>query len=180
MSSSVSLVSLKNIHNLVLPIGTLSISIGSAASSEGVLTAYGGLSEGLGYGLSALRRATSIFGICTQMSIDLDVNRAGRMWVFCCELLYQAQGLQPPERLSSDLLHYADDPPGHTGLPYHHVQESRSQPCLAAQYRSMFGLKCRSISDGRCRSMEECLRSTVESECGSTRLVSGSTVVDEN
>ncbi|KAF2550491.1 hypothetical protein F2Q68_00035208 [Brassica cretica] len=25
------------------------------------------------------------------------------------------QGLQPPDHQSSDLLHYADDPPGHTG-----------------------------------------------------------------
>ncbi|KAF3572653.1 hypothetical protein F2Q69_00059341 [Brassica cretica] len=110
-----------------------------------------------------------------RMSIDFDINMAGRMWVSCCELLhqYQAQGLEPPEHLSSDLLHYADDPPGHTGLPHHHVQESKSQPCRAAQYRSMFGLKCRSISDGRCRS-------TVESECRLMRLVSGSTVVDEN
>ncbi|KAF3585443.1 hypothetical protein F2Q69_00029457 [Brassica cretica] len=76
MSSSVSLVSLKNIHNIcfatfsflllrVLPVGTLSTSIESVSSSEGVLTASGGFSEGLGLGLSALRRTTSIFGICT-------------------------------------------------------------------------------------------------------------------
>ncbi|KAF2602977.1 hypothetical protein F2Q70_00025121 [Brassica cretica] len=78
------------------------------------------------------------------------------------------------------MLHYADDILGHAGLPSHHVQVSRSQPCLAAQYRSMFRLKCLSISDGRYRSMEGCLRSTVESECRSMRLVSGSTVVDEN
>ncbi|KAF3585221.1 hypothetical protein F2Q69_00029435 [Brassica cretica] len=51
---------------MVLPIGTLSTSIGSAASSECVLVASGGLSEGLGCGLSALRRATSIFGFCTR------------------------------------------------------------------------------------------------------------------
>ncbi|KAF3576247.1 hypothetical protein DY000_02031191 [Brassica cretica] len=66
MSSSVSLVTLKNIHNLVLPIGSLSTFIGSAASSEGVLMVFGGLSESLGRGLSALRRATTIFGICTR------------------------------------------------------------------------------------------------------------------
>ncbi|KAF3585217.1 hypothetical protein F2Q69_00029439 [Brassica cretica] len=43
MSSSISLVSLKNIHNLwVLPVGTLSPSIGSSPSSEGVLTVSGG------------------------------------------------------------------------------------------------------------------------------------------
>ncbi|KAF2547219.1 hypothetical protein F2Q70_00021879 [Brassica cretica] len=76
MSSSVSLVSLKNIHNIcfatfsflllrVLPVGTLSTSIESVSSSEGVLTASGGFSEGLGLALSALRRTTSIFGICT-------------------------------------------------------------------------------------------------------------------
>ncbi|KAF2551462.1 hypothetical protein F2Q68_00036194 [Brassica cretica] len=110
MSSSVSLVSLKNMHNLwvkytssngfsngilktlfwklsisfslaslfrclatfpflflkVLPIGALSTSIGSAASSECVLVVFGGLAEGLDCGLGALRRAMSIFGICTQ------------------------------------------------------------------------------------------------------------------
>ena len=88
--------------------------------------------------------------------------------------------MQPHEHLSSDLLHYADDPPGHAGLSSHHVQESKLQPDLAAQYRSMNGLKYRSTSDGRCWSTEECLRSTVESECRSTRLVSGSTVADKN
>ncbi|KAF2575651.1 hypothetical protein F2Q70_00003649 [Brassica cretica] len=50
----------------VLPIGALSTSIGSAASSECVLVVSGGLAEGLGCGLSVLRQATSIFGICTQ------------------------------------------------------------------------------------------------------------------
>ncbi|KAF3585815.1 hypothetical protein F2Q69_00029382 [Brassica cretica] len=44
----------------------------------------------------------------------------------------------------------------------------------------MFGLKYRSTSGGRYRSMEECLRSTVVSDYWSTRLVSGSMVVDEN
>ncbi|KAF2550887.1 hypothetical protein F2Q68_00033775 [Brassica cretica] len=79
------------------------------------------------------------------------------------------------------MLHYADDLPGHTGLLSHHVQESKSQPCLAAQYRSMFVLKYRLMSDGRCRSTgDECLRSMVVSEYRSTGLVSGSTVVDEN
>ena len=109
MSSSVSLVSLKNIYNLwvkwvssndlsrgilktffrklsfsfslvplfrcfaifsflfhrVLPIGTLSTSKGFAPTSEGVLTVFCGFSESLSLGLSALRRATSIFSICT-------------------------------------------------------------------------------------------------------------------
>ncbi|KAF3583191.1 hypothetical protein F2Q69_00029498 [Brassica cretica] len=56
-----------------------------------------------------------------------------------------------------------------------------SQPCLAAQYRSMFGLKYRSMWDGRCRSTgDECLRSRVVSEYRSTGLVPGSTVVDKN
>ncbi|KAF2557886.1 hypothetical protein F2Q68_00015819 [Brassica cretica] len=121
MSSSVSLGSLKNIHSLVLPVGTLSTSIESIPSSEGVLTASGEFSEGLGLGLSALRRATSIFGICTRyvigarrsmgacccrsitvsiddgllmsiddgvrMLIDFHVDRAGRMWEFCYELV---------------------------------------------------------------------------------------------
>ncbi|KAF2581738.1 hypothetical protein F2Q70_00011454 [Brassica cretica] len=45
----------------------------------------------------------------------------------------------------------------------------------------MFGLKYRSMSDGRCRSIgDECLRSTVMSEYQSMGLVPGSTVVDEN
>ncbi|KAF2557344.1 hypothetical protein F2Q68_00016153 [Brassica cretica] len=57
----------------VLPVGTLSSSIGSSPSSEGVLTVSGGFSEGLGVGLCALRRATSIFGICTRKI--LHVNR---------------------------------------------------------------------------------------------------------
>ncbi|KAF3571437.1 hypothetical protein F2Q69_00059584 [Brassica cretica] len=68
MSSSSFFVSLKNIHNLVLPIGTLSTSIESSPSSEGILTVSGGFSEGFGLGLSALRRATSIFGICTRIA----------------------------------------------------------------------------------------------------------------
>ncbi|KAF3569541.1 hypothetical protein DY000_02015985 [Brassica cretica] len=80
MSSSFSLVSLNNIHNLcfstfpflflrVHPIGTLSTSIESSPSSEGIMTVSGGFSEGLGLGLSALRRATSIFGIFTRCVI---------------------------------------------------------------------------------------------------------------
>ncbi|KAF2533501.1 hypothetical protein F2Q70_00029581 [Brassica cretica] len=38
----------------------------STASSECALVVSGGLAEGLGYGMSALRQATSIFGICTR------------------------------------------------------------------------------------------------------------------
>ena len=90
-------------------------------------------------------------------------------------------GIAAPEHLSSDMLHYADDPRGHTGLTYHHVQVSKSQSCLAAQYRSMVRLEYRSTSDERCRSMEEeCLQLTVVRECWSMKLVFGSTVVDEN
>ncbi|KAF2571526.1 hypothetical protein F2Q70_00002180 [Brassica cretica] len=55
------------------------------------------------------------------------------------------QGLQPPEHLSSDLLHYADDPPIHAGPHCYRVQVSKAQPCLAAQYRSTSGMECRSI-----------------------------------
>ncbi|KAF3541470.1 hypothetical protein F2Q69_00022397 [Brassica cretica] len=95
--------------------------------------------------------------------------------------LHQTQGLQSPEHLSSGLLHYADDHPGHAGHHYHLVPVSESQPCLAAQYRSMSTMEYRSMIDGRCRLMEdECLRSTVVSEYRSTRLVSGSTVVERN
>ncbi|KAF3503519.1 hypothetical protein F2Q69_00042874 [Brassica cretica] len=50
----------------VLPVETLSSSIGSSTSSEGVLMGSDGYYEGLGLGLSTLSRATSIFGICTQ------------------------------------------------------------------------------------------------------------------
>ncbi|KAF3531655.1 hypothetical protein DY000_02041164 [Brassica cretica] len=115
------------------------------------------------------------------LSIDFDVNRAERMWASYCELLYRTQGLQPPEHISSDLLHYADDLPGHAGRLSRHIQESMLQPCLAAQYRSMFGLKYRSMSGVRYRATEgECLWSTVVSECRSTGLVPGSTVVDKN
>ncbi|KAF3564090.1 hypothetical protein DY000_02015763 [Brassica cretica] len=97
------------------------------------------------------------------------------------EAVEKRNGLQPPEHLSSDLLHYEDDLPGHAGLLSHHVQESKSQPCLAAQYRSMSGLKYLPMSDGRCRSTkDECLWSMVVSECRSTGLVPGSTVADEN
>ncbi|KAF3507468.1 hypothetical protein F2Q69_00006758 [Brassica cretica] len=55
----------------VLPVETLSSSIGSSPSSEGVLIGSGGCSEHLGLGLSALSRATSIFGICTRYVIGV-------------------------------------------------------------------------------------------------------------
>ncbi|KAF2620135.1 hypothetical protein F2Q68_00039192 [Brassica cretica] len=89
----------------VLPIRALSTSIGSTASSECALVVSGGLAEGLGYGMSALRQATSIFGICTRTSltIDVDINRAGRMWVSCCELLvsHNPHGIARCSRLHS-------------------------------------------------------------------------------
>ncbi|KAF3519907.1 hypothetical protein DY000_02060794 [Brassica cretica] len=95
--------------------------------------------------------------------------------------LHQAQGLQPPEHLFSDLLNYADDPPGHAGLHCCPEQVSKAQPCLTAQYRSMSEMECRSMSDEGCRSMEGlCCRSTGVSENRSTGLVSGSTVVEQN
>ncbi|KAF3584962.1 hypothetical protein F2Q69_00030293 [Brassica cretica] len=52
----------------------------------------------------------------------------------------------PPEHLFSDMLYYADDPPGHAGLPCCPEQVSKAQPLLAVQYRSMSEIKCRSMS----------------------------------
>ncbi|KAF2618413.1 hypothetical protein F2Q68_00039187 [Brassica cretica] len=145
MSSSVSLVSLKNIYNLWPP-------------SSDVPPLFPFFSLRFGFGPECIKT----FNIY--------------LWH-----LHSTQGLQPPEHLSSDLLHYADELPCHAGLLSHHIQESKLQPCLVTQYRSMFGLKYRSISDGRCRSTGDgCLRSTVVSEYRSTALVPGSTVVDEN
>ncbi|KAF3560246.1 hypothetical protein F2Q69_00011313 [Brassica cretica] len=145
------------------------------------------ISDGIYRSMEGCLRST-VESECRSMrlvsgSMVVDENRS--MNLCCCQSMRSIfpcglKGLQPPERLSFDMLHYADDILGHAGLPSHHVQVSRSQPCLAAQYRSMFRLKCLSISDRRYRSMEGCLRSTVESECRSMRLVSGSTVVDEN
>ncbi|KAF3514205.1 hypothetical protein F2Q69_00006644 [Brassica cretica] len=113
MSSCFSLVSLKNIHNLcfatfsfrllrVLQVGTLSSSIESSPSSEGVLTVSSGFSEGnrcssidrrwrlsIAGGLcllSDIRLSMSING-CISSSSDSKIIRAGRMWVFRCELL---------------------------------------------------------------------------------------------
>ncbi|KAG5410666.1 hypothetical protein IGI04_006985 [Brassica rapa subsp. trilocularis] len=136
----------------VLPIGALSTSIGSAASSESVMVVFGGLAEDLGCGMSALRQGTSIFGIYTRYVRGVRRSMGAR-----------------------------DDHHGHAGRYYHLEHLSESEPCLAAQYRSMSGMENRSMSDGRCRSMEdECLRSTVVSEYRSTGLVSGSTVVERN
>ncbi|KAF3576621.1 hypothetical protein DY000_02030738 [Brassica cretica] len=197
MSSSFSLVSLKNIHNLcfasfsflllrVLPVGTVSSSIGSSPSSEGVLTGFGRYSKGLGLGLSALSRARSIFGICTRIFTALQdaadsigvvdrcsgvpVDQFGlvQRWLLVVGtsiihvvVVAVVVGFLPPEHLSSNLLHYADDPPGHAGLHCCLVQVSKAQPCLAAQYRSMSGMEYRSMSDEGCWSTEsECFRST--------------------
>ncbi|KAF3573379.1 hypothetical protein F2Q69_00058582 [Brassica cretica] len=88
---------------------------------------------------------------------------------------------QPLEHLFSDLLHYADDPPGNAGLHCCHEQVSKAQPYLAVQYRSMSEMECRSISGEGYRSTEGlCCRSTGVSENRSTGLVSGSTVVEQN
>ncbi|KAF2598754.1 hypothetical protein F2Q68_00011210 [Brassica cretica] len=199
MSSSSSLVSLKNIHNLVLPVGTLSSSIGFSPSSEGVLTISGGFSEGnrcssidrrwrwlidggfclsIDGGVIASSDSVGVIGRCSGDPVD----RFGLSGVDrCLKSGHQTQGLQPPEHLSSYLLHYADDPPSHAGHHYYLVQVPNSQPCLATQYRSMSGMEYRSMSDGRCRSMEdECLRLMVVGEYRSTGLVSGSTVVERN
>ncbi|KAF3550198.1 hypothetical protein DY000_02006778 [Brassica cretica] len=128
-----------------------------------------GVSIDVGWTMSVDGRCVSLLDGGERVSVD-----GTSVW-------HQTQGLQPPEHLSSDLLHYADDLPGHAGLLSHLVQVSKSQPCLEAQCRSMSGMEYRSMSDGRCRSMEdECLRSTVVSEYRSMGLVSGSTVVERN
>ncbi|KAF2533297.1 hypothetical protein F2Q70_00030820 [Brassica cretica] len=46
------------------------------------------------------------------------------------------------------MLHYADDSPGHAGSQSHPKLELVSQPCFAAQYRSMSEVECRSMSGG--------------------------------
>ncbi|KAF2590803.1 hypothetical protein F2Q70_00038697 [Brassica cretica] len=56
-----------------------------------------------------------------------------RVLQICTSSIRLRDGLQPPEHLSSDLLHYADDIPGHAGLLSHHVQESMSQPCVGVK-----------------------------------------------
>ncbi|KAF3549904.1 hypothetical protein DY000_02007658 [Brassica cretica] len=95
--------------------------------------------------------------------------------------LLQAQGLQPNDHLFSDLLHYADDPPGHAGLHCCPEQVSKAQPLLAVQYRSLSEMECRSMSGEGYRSTEGFFyRSMGRSENLSTGLVSGSTVVEHN
>ncbi|KAG2328730.1 hypothetical protein Bca52824_011458 [Brassica carinata] len=71
-------------------------------------------------------------------------------------------GLQPPDRLSSDQLHYADDPPGHAGFHSRLAQGLKSQPCLMSWGRSMVRVIGRSMSDGKSRSMVEVMRSMVD------------------
>ncbi|KAF2580022.1 hypothetical protein F2Q68_00005043 [Brassica cretica] len=119
--------------------------------------------------LTALQDAVDSVGVIGRCS-GVPVDQFGLAGVDrCSKSGHQTQGLQPPENLSTDLLHYAYDPPGHAGHHYHLVPVSKSQPCLAVQYRSMSGMEYRSMSDGRCWSTEdECLWSTVVSEYRST------------
>ncbi|KAF3566215.1 hypothetical protein DY000_02014957 [Brassica cretica] len=60
--------SISNWHcrSMVLPIGALSTSIGSGASSGCLLVVSGRLAEGSDCGMCALIRAMSIFGNCTR------------------------------------------------------------------------------------------------------------------
>ncbi|KAF2555397.1 hypothetical protein F2Q68_00016609 [Brassica cretica] len=102
MSSSVSLVSLKNIYNLwvkclatysflflkVLPIGSLSTSICSTASSECVLAVSGGCASFDGrWRLSITGGLTLSIDGGISFPIDVDINKAGWMWVSFYELL---------------------------------------------------------------------------------------------
>ncbi|KAF3566602.1 hypothetical protein DY000_02014346 [Brassica cretica] len=189
----------------VLPLGTLSSSIGSSPTSEGVLTVSGGYSEGIGGCQSMASSECGLMLLLSCRSIRTLTGLGGcgcfaanSSWVRiftalqhavdsvgvvdrCSGVPHQAQGLQPPEHLSFDLLHYADDPLGHAGLHCYLVQVSKEQPSLAAQQRSMSGMEYRSMSNERCWSTEgECCRSTVVREYQSTELVYGSTVVEQN
>ncbi|KAF3557948.1 hypothetical protein F2Q69_00012364 [Brassica cretica] len=159
---------------------------GPFQSSEGVLTGSGGCSEGLGLGMSALSRATSIFGIFNRIFATLEdavdsigvVDRYSGTSVDRSWLVYVDRCSVPPEHLFYDLLHYVDDPPGHAGLHCCPEQVSKAQPLLAVQYRSISEMECRSMSGEGYRSMEcLCCRSIGMSENLSTGLVSGSTVV---
>ncbi|KAF3604720.1 hypothetical protein F2Q69_00033516 [Brassica cretica] len=79
------------------------------------------------------------------------------------------------------MLHYADDPPGHAGLHCCPEQVSKAQPLLAVQCRSMSEMECQSMSGEGYRSTEGLYcRSIRVSENLSTKLVSGSTVVEQN
>ncbi|KAF2570909.1 hypothetical protein F2Q70_00002677 [Brassica cretica] len=162
----------------VLPIGSLSTSIGSSASSECVLVVYGRCSSidgcwslSIGGGLSL--SIDDDGGLCLPIDLggcgfdkpgnpvlrilpygygpvyvvgalvaagEIGATRVGP-WgppdLYLMVPATKAQGLQPPEHLSSDLLHQADDPPGHAGFHCYLVQVSKAQQSLAAQYRSM-------------------------------------------
>ncbi|KAF3500022.1 hypothetical protein F2Q69_00042194 [Brassica cretica] len=151
-------------------------------STEGLCCRSIGVSENLSTGL-------------VSGSTVVEQNRA--TWSCCCRSigsalpygscvpdlqdLDQAQGLQHPEHIFYDLLHYADDPPGHAGLHCCPEQVSKARPLLAVQYRSMSDMECRSMSGEGYRSTEGlCCLSIGVSENLSTGLVSGSTVVEQN
>ncbi|KAF2558622.1 hypothetical protein F2Q68_00014871 [Brassica cretica] len=68
------------------------------------------------------------------------------------------------------MLHYTDDPPCQAGFQSRPELELVSQPCFAAQYRSMSEVECRSMSGGYGWSTEEWSRSTVEGECRWTNM----------
>ncbi|KAF3510753.1 hypothetical protein F2Q69_00006925 [Brassica cretica] len=147
--------------------------MGSSPASEGVLTGSGGCSEGLG-GDGCRSILASEYRSTLLLSIDSDIVRAGQMWVFCCELL-------PPEHIFSDLLDYADDPPGHASLHCCPEQVTKGQPLLAVQYLSMSEMECRSMSGkGYWLTEALCCRSIGVSENRLMGLVSGSTVVEHN
>ena len=65
--------------------------------------------------------------------------------------------LQPSDHLTSDLLHYAEDPPSHAGLHSHPTLGLVSQPCLADGHQSMFGLNCRSAVAHNCGRRIRCI-----------------------
>ncbi|KAF2538834.1 hypothetical protein F2Q70_00003622 [Brassica cretica] len=70
------------------------------------------------------------------------------------------QELQP-----SDMMHYADEPPGRACLHSHPSLGSVSQPCLADGCRSMFGLKCLLAVAHKCQCTDEEHRSTFAEKC---------------
>ncbi|KAF2571870.1 hypothetical protein F2Q70_00002807 [Brassica cretica] len=120
----------------------------------------------------ALQDAVDSVGVVDRCSGTF-VDRFLLVYVYRCSV--------PPEHLFSDLLHYANDPPGHAGLQCCPEQVSKAQPCLAVKYQSMSEMECRSMSGEGYRSTEGlCCRSTGVSENRSTELVYGSTVVEQN
>ncbi|KAF3514143.1 hypothetical protein F2Q69_00006970 [Brassica cretica] len=94
------------------------------------------------YGLMSYRR----FGRARSLRSDRAEWAFGRyvateLWLElgCYWYQHQDHRLQPPNRLTSDQLHYADDHPGHACL----------QPCLADGCRSIFALCVLSMWDLR-------------------------------